>query len=65
MKQREEPEHGGRVHKKAFVLGPEGSEEPRKGSEPGHNLVQISIKHSQEDGFSARAGIRAGESLFL
>lgn len=42
-----------------------GSEEPLTGSEPGDNLVQISIKHCQEDGFSARAGIRACESLLL
>lgn len=47
----------------AFGLDPEGSEEPMKGLEPGDNLSPISINHSEEDAFSARAGIKACDSF--
>ena len=53
------------VHVKVFGLGPEGREEPMTGLEPGDNLAQISINHCEEDGFRARAGIKAFESLVL
>lgn len=53
------------VHVKAFGLDPEDSEEPLRALEPGDNLLKTSINHSEEDGFSARAGIKAHENLIL